>query len=114
MEAPLPPHARYHGRAMVTTRKPKSDPAAKRRSPAKRAPDSKRGAPRKRETLEEKFERILAEPVDAPFPKLTKREARYFLRRLAGSKPDAPRGVDVIKNVRGDWSRRYELLTRDE
>src|SRR5438132_1445543 len=63
MAAPPPPHARYHGRAMVTTRKPKSDSAAKRRSPAKRAPDSKRGAPRKRETLEAKFQRVLSEPV---------------------------------------------------
>ena len=86
---------------MVTTRKPKSDPAAKRRSPAKRAPDSKRGAPRKRETLEEKFERILAEPVDAPFPKLTKREARYFLRRLAGSNPNAKPGDEVVREFYG-------------
>ena len=86
---------------MVTTRKPKSDPAAKRRSAAKRSPDSKRGAPRKRETLEAKFQRVLSEPVDAPFPKLTKREARYFLRRLAGSNPNAKPGDEVLREFYG-------------
>jgi hypothetical protein len=59
---------------------------------------------RHRETLAEKFERVLAEPIDAPFPKLTKREARYFLRRLAGSDPDAPSGEQVMRDFWGDWS----------
>jgi hypothetical protein len=78
---------------MVTTRKPKAPTRAKR------------STPRKRETLEEKFQRVLAEPVDAPFPKLTKREARYFLRRLAETgDPNSPSGVEVMKEFYGDWS----------
>ena len=83
---------------MVTTRKPKSNPAAKRRSPAKRAPDSKRGAPRKRETLEAKFQRVLSEPVDAPI-EMTKHEARYFLRRLwETGDPNSRSGVEVMND----------------
>ena len=57
-------------------------------------------APRK-ETLEEKFERLMSEPVSAPIGKLTKREARYFLRKLAGSDPDSPWGVEVLREFRG-------------
>jgi hypothetical protein len=61
-------------------------------------------APRKRETLPQKFDRIMTEPADAPFPKLTKREAYYFLRRLAGSNPDAPPSEEVLRDFWGDWS----------
>ena len=59
---------------MVASRKPRKTAAAKRH----------------RETLEEKFERIRALPPDAPIPKLTRREALYFLKRLWGSEPDGP------------------------
>ena len=74
---------------MVTTRKSKSKTTAKRRSSVRR------------ETLEEKFQRILSEPVDAPFPKLTKREARYFLRRMAGNDPNAKPGDQVMREFYG-------------
>lgn len=57
----------------------------------------------RRETLAEKFDRVTAEPIGAPV-KLTKREARYFLRRLAGSDPNAPSGEDVMRNFYGDWA----------
>jgi hypothetical protein len=72
---------------MVASRKPRKTAASKRR----------------RETLEEKFERVLAEPVGAPM-KLTKREALYFLKRLAGSDPNAPSGDEVMRSFYGDWS----------
>ena len=67
------------------------------------------GHPR-RETLAEKFERIRAEPVGTPIPKLTKREARYFLKRLAGSDPDAPSGEEVMRDFYGDWSEDDESV----
>jgi len=73
-----------------------------------RKPRPKTGHPR-RETLAEKFERILAEPVGTPFPKMTKREARYFLKRLSGSDPDAPSGEQVMHDFYGDWSDDTEL-----
>ncbi|HYM15154.1 MAG TPA: hypothetical protein VEZ14_06310 [Dehalococcoidia bacterium] len=57
-----------------------------------------------RETLEETFQRLIALPLDAPFPKLTEREARYFLQRLAGSNPAAPSGIEVLRAFYGDWS----------
>ena len=60
--------------------------------------------PPRRETLAEKFERVMAEPPETSFPRLTKREARYFLKRLAGSDPDAPSGEDVMRDFYGDWS----------
>ena len=63
----------------------------------------------RRETPAEKLERLRAEPVGTPI-KLTKAEARYFLRRLAGSDPHAPRGEEVIMSVRGDWGERLNLL----
>lgn len=66
---------------------------------------------RRRETPPEKFERVRAEPVGTPI-KLTKADARYFLRKLAGSDPHAPRGEDVIKSVRGDWGERLDLLNK--
>jgi hypothetical protein len=75
---------------MVTARRPKAKP-------------------RRRATLAEKFERVSAEPIGTPL-KLTKREARYFLRKLAGSDPHAPRGEEVIMSVRGDWGERLNLL----
>lgn len=59
---------------------------------------------RKRETLEEKFERVMAEPAGTPM-KLTKREASYFLKRLAGSDPDAPSGERVLHEFWGDWAQ---------
>jgi hypothetical protein len=68
-----------------------------------RKPRPKSGRPR-RETLAQKFERILAEPLGTPFPKMTKREARYFLKRLSGSDPDAPSGEEVMREFYGDWS----------
>jgi len=69
------------------------------------------GRHRHRETPQEKFERVRREPVGTPM-KLTKAEARYFLRRLAGSEPRAPRGEDVIKAVRGNWGERLDLLNK--
>jgi hypothetical protein len=69
------------------------------------------GRSRRRETPQEKFERVRREPVGTPM-KLTKAEARYFLTKLAGSDPRAPRGRDVIKAVRGDWGERLDLLTK--
>lgn len=63
---------------MVTTRKPKTT------------------ARKRRETLEEKFERLRAEPLGTPV-KLTKREGLYFLKRLSGIKPAAPSGVEVMR-----------------
>ena len=57
-----------------------------------------------RETLAEKFERVMAEPPETAFPKLTKREASYFLKRLAGSDPNAPSGEEVMRDFYGDWS----------
>ena len=61
-------------------------------------------APPHRETLAAKFTRVMAEPPGTPFLKLTKREARYFLRKLAGSDPDAPSGEEVMRNFYGDWA----------
>lgn len=52
----------------------------------------------------------MAEPAEAPFPKLTKREARYFLKRLAGSDPDAPSGEQVMREFWGDWSEDDESI----
>jgi hypothetical protein len=77
---------------MVTARKPRTKPAH-RESPA------------------EKFERLRAEPVGAPI-RLTKADARYILRKLAGSDPHAPRGEEVIMSVRGDWGERLNLLSK--
>ncbi len=77
---------------MVASRKPKV--------PARKRP----------ETLAQKFERILVEPIGTPFPRMTKREARYFLRRLAGSDPDAPSGAEVVREIRGDWGDRLDAL----
>ncbi|MEX2245860.1 MAG: hypothetical protein WEC75_04155 [Dehalococcoidia bacterium] len=73
---------------MVASRKPKT--AAKRRH--------------KRETLEEKFQRILSEPVGTP-TKLTKREALYILRRVweTGDPASSPPGDEVIKRFYGLW-----------
>ncbi len=68
-------------------------------------------SPRKRETLEEKFDRLMAEPVGTP-TQLTKREALYFLKRLAGSDPDAPSSEEVFRNFWGDWGERPDVLTR--
>jgi len=64
---------------------------------------SRKPAPRRhRETLEEKFERLLALPVDSPFPKLTEREARYFARRLWEiGDPAAPSGAEVMRAFYG-------------
>lgn len=71
--------------AMVASRKPRKTAAPKRR----------------RETLEQKFERIRALPPGASIPKLTRREAVYFLRRLAGANPNAPSGEEVVRILRG-------------
>ncbi len=68
---------------MVASRKPKAPPR------------------KRRETLAEKFERIRSEPVGTP-TKLTKREARYILGRLAGIDPDAPSGAEVMRRFYGD------------
>ena len=78
-----------------------------RKSLPRRLPAS----PRK-ETLEENFERLLAEPVGAPIGKLTKREARYFLTRLAGSDPTSPPGVKVVREIRANWGPRMDTLAR--
>ena len=77
---------------MVTSRRPRTQPS-------------------RRETPAEKFERVRAEPVGTPL-KLTKAEAGYILRRLAGSDPHAPRGEEVIMSVRGDWGARLDLLSK--
>ncbi len=69
------------------------------------------GRHRRRETPTEKFERVRREPVGTPM-KLTKADARYILRKLAGSDPRAPRGEEVVKSVRGDWSERLNLLNK--
>ncbi len=71
---------------MVVSRKPKPKPVR-----------------RKRETLEQKFDRIRAEPIGTPIPKLTKREARYFLTRLAGSDPNARTSTEILHDFWGDW-----------
>lgn len=70
-----------------------------------------KAAPHKRrETLAGKFARVMAEPVGVPI-KLTKREARYFLKQLAGSDPDAPSGLEVMRDFYGDWSEDDEPTT---
>lgn len=66
---------------------------------------------RRRETPPEKFERVRREPVGTPM-KITKADARYFLRKLAGRDAHAPRGKDVIMSVRGDWGERLDLLSK--
>ena len=70
-----------------------------------------KASPRRHETLEAKFDRVMAEPPGTPM-KLTKREASYFLKRLAGSDPDAPSGLEEVDEVRGDWGERLDVLTR--
>jgi len=57
----------------------------------------------RRETLDEKFQRLLALPVDEPFPKLTKRESRYFLRRLweTGEPDSGPDGAAIMREFYG-------------
>ena len=62
-----------------------------------------KASPRRHETLEAKFDRVMAEPPGTPM-KLTKREASYFLKRLAGSDPDAPSGEQVLRDFWGDGS----------
>ncbi len=76
----------YHAGAMVASRKPRT-----------------KSTHRPSETLAEKFARVMAEPVGAPFPKLTKREARYFLRRLyeTGDR-GAPTGDAVMRAFYGE------------
>ncbi len=69
---------------MTTSRKPSSRPR------------------RKRETMDEKLDRLLAAPVDAPM-KLTKREAIAMLRRLWGSDRHGPPGDEVVKRAFGLW-----------
>jgi hypothetical protein len=64
-----------------------------------------------RETSAEKFARIRKERVGTHV-RLSKADARYILRRLAGSDPHAPRGEDVIQNVRGDWGERLDILSK--
>ena len=61
-------------------------------------------APPHRETLAAKFTRVMAEPSGTPIGKLTKREARYFLKKIAGSDPNAPSGEEVMRAFYGDWS----------
>jgi hypothetical protein len=63
----------------------------------------KSGASR-RETMEEKFQRIISEPVDAPI-KVTKREARYMLLRLweIGDPHSEPPGDEQVKRWWGLW-----------
>jgi hypothetical protein len=75
-------------RIMVASRKPKA--AASRR--------------KKPETLEETYQRILSEPIDAPI-NLTKRQARYILRRLfeTGDPKSGPPGDEVVKRFYGLW-----------
>ncbi len=68
--------------------------------------------PGRAETLAEKFERLRSEPFGAPIPKLTRREALYFLNRLAGSEPKGARGIDVVRGVRSDWGARMDLNAR--
>ena len=59
---------------------------------------------RRKETLDEKLERILAQPVEAAIPSLTKRESIAMLRKLRGrGDPDAPSGDEVIKRFYGLW-----------
>ena len=70
-----------------------------------------KASPRRHETLEAKFDRVMAQPPGTPM-KLTKREASYFLKRLAGSDPDAPSGEEVMREFRGDWGERPDVLTR--
>ena len=62
-----------------------------------------KASPHRHETLEAKFDRVMAEPPGTPM-KLTKREASYFLKRLAGSDPDAPSGEEVMREFWGDGS----------
>lgn len=83
---------------MVASRKPSS--VKRERAPANRTSRGKPPARRKRETIDEKFERVLAEPFGTPIH-LTKREAIAFLRRLAGSRDDLPPGQQIIDDFYG-------------
>lgn len=70
---------------MVASRKP--------RRPARKRDDA---------TLEATFQRLLALPADAPFPKLTERQARYFARRLWEiGEPATPSGTEVMRAFYG-------------
>ena len=64
---------------MVTSRKGKSEAAGRRR----------------RETVEEKLDRILSEPMDTPI-KLSKREALALLRALSKRPPLEPDSPPVM------------------
>jgi hypothetical protein len=72
---------------MVTSRKRKRDTGRRRREP-----------------IEDKFQRILSEPLDAPI-KITKREALYMLRRLweTGDPDSGPPGDEQVKRFYGLW-----------
>jgi len=73
----------YHANAMVAARKPKQT------------------AKTSRETLEAKFQRIMREPAGVPI-KMTKREARFFARRLwETGDPSAPDGDAVMRDFYG-------------
>jgi hypothetical protein len=61
----------------------------------------KHAAGRRRESMEQKFQRIMREPVDAPI-KMTQREARYFARRLwETGNPKSPSGEEVMRDFYG-------------
>jgi len=65
-----------------------------------------------RETLEDKFQRIMREPVGAPI-KMTKREARFFARRLwETGDPSAPSGDAVMRDFYGPCD--CEVCATDE
>lgn len=57
---------------------------------------------RKRETMDETLDRILAQPPGAPM-KFTKPEAKAMLRRLFGREPEGPPGDEVVKRAFGLW-----------
>lgn len=51
--------------------------------------------------MEEKFQRLMREPLDAPV-KMTQREARYFARRLwETGDPKSPSGERVMRDFYG-------------
>jgi hypothetical protein len=70
---------------------------------SRRPRKQEKAPPKRRETLEELFDRVMSQPADAPFPKLTKAQAKYFLLRLWGSDPDGPPGDEVVKRFYGLW-----------
>lgn len=69
---------------------------------------------RRRETMAEKLDRLLAAPAGTPM-KFTKREAIAMWHKLAALPPDTetPPGDEVIKRFYGLWPEPYDDDTLD-